>query len=126
MTRLLLAGFLIAHGWIHPAIYAIPKKPGDSPPFDPSHSWALSAAHVEEGTSRTLAVGLAWLTAVLLVVAGVILLADATLWVPTAVAGAVVGLGFKGLYFTRWLIVGVLIDAGVLWAAAAGWPPSLV
>lgn len=42
-----------------------------------------------------------------------------------AVSGSIAGLLLKGLYFHPWLMVGVLIDAGVLGAAAAGWPPTL-
>lgn len=53
------------------------------------------------------------------------MLADWSVWVPMAVSGAVAGLLLKGLFFNPWLIVGVLIDIGVLWASSAGWPPSL-
>ncbi len=126
MTRLLWAGFLLAHGLIHPAIYAIPKDPTKPAPFDPSHSWALTSAHVAEHPARTLGVAMAGLTAVLYAAAGVVLLGDSSPWMPLAVCAAVTGLLLKGLYFHPWLAIGVLIDVGVLWAAIAGWPPSLV
>jgi hypothetical protein len=32
----------------------------------------------------------------------------------------------KVLFFNAWLSAGVLIDLGILWAVAAGWPPSLM
>jgi hypothetical protein len=124
MARLLLAGFLIAHGLIHPAIYAFPKDPDKSVPFDPSHSWAFAAAHVAERRARTFSVRVSWLTALLFAGAGIALLVHSSLWVSIAVGAAALGLLGKGLFFHPWLILGVLIDIGVLWAATAGWPGS--
>lgn len=126
MERLLLAGFLIGHGWIHPAIYAMPRDPDKPAPFNPNRSWALAGVYMADPTARSLSVGLSWLTGAIFVLSGVLLLADSAAWMPTAVVGAVVGLALKGLYFNPWLIVGVLIDVGVFWAASASWPPSLV
>ena len=125
MTRLLLAVFLVAHGFIHGAMWTIPPDPKKPAPFDPKHSWALSAAHVARHPARTLALLLAWMTAVVFGASGIALLADSTLWVPLAVTGAATGLVLKALFFNTWLIVGVAIDVAVLWAASAGWPESL-
>ena len=125
MARLLLAGFLIAHGLIHAAIYAVPKDPNKPVPFDPNHSWALAAMHVAERPTRTLGVRLSWLTALLFAGAGIALLVHNSLWVSIAVCAAALGLLVKGLFFHPWLILGILIDIGVLWAAAADWPRSL-
>jgi hypothetical protein len=125
MARLLLAGFLIGHGLIHPGIYAVPKNPDKPAPFDPNHSWALAAVHLAERQARSFSVTVSWLTALLFVGAGVAVLVQSSLWVAIAVCAAALGLLFKGLFFHPWLILGVLIDIGVLWAAAAGWPGSL-
>jgi hypothetical protein len=35
MLRVLFAGFLIAHGLVHPAVWATPKDPARPGPFDP-------------------------------------------------------------------------------------------
>lgn len=126
MERLLLAGFFVAHGWIHAAIYALPPDPDKPPPFDVKHSWALGAAHVAEHPAHTLALWFAWITTALFVVSGIVLLADSEAWIPVAAAGATAGLLLKGLFYNRWLTAGVLIDVGVLWAAYSGWPESLV
>lgn len=126
MERLLLAGFVIAHGWIHAAIYAIPPDADKPPPFDPRHSWALSAAHVARQPSKTVALWMAWVTTALFAVSCAALIADSSAWVPVAVAGATAGLLLKGLFFNRWLSAGVLIDVGVFWAAYSRWPESLV
>ena len=41
MWRFVFIGFLIAHGVIHAAIWALPKPAGQQAPFDPAHSWVL-------------------------------------------------------------------------------------
>ena len=125
MTRLLLGVFLIAHGALHPAIYTIPYDP-EKAAFDPGRSWALAAAHVAELPTRTFSTTFSVLAGVLFLFSGIALLISSSIWIPLAASGAMVGLVLKGLYFHPWLIVGVLIDLVVLWAATAGWPPSLV
>jgi hypothetical protein len=47
MVRVLLSGFLIAHGLVHIAIWA-PKHDPEKAPFDASHSWLI----VTSGRSR--------------------------------------------------------------------------
>lgn len=126
MVRLITAVFLIAHGLIHPAIYVVPQDDRKPQPFDPGRSWALAAAHVAELPARSTGRVLSVMTAGVFTIAGVALLADWSLWVPLAASGAVAGLLLKSLFFNPWLIVGVAIDLGVLWAASAGWPASLV
>jgi hypothetical protein len=118
--------FLIAHGLIHVAIYATPPPQDGSAPFDPSHSWALAGAHVAESSTRSLSVLVAWVSGIVLAVAGVALLAGSAVWIPIAVIGAASGLFLKVLFFNAWLSAGILIDLGILWAVAAGWPPSLM
>jgi hypothetical protein len=117
MARLLLAGFLIAHGLIHAAIYAIPKNPDKPAPFDPSYSWAFAAGDVAERPTRTFGVRVSWLTALLFAGAGIALLVNSSLWVSMAICAAALGLLLKGLFFHPWLILGVLIDIALVWAA---------
>jgi hypothetical protein len=126
MLRLLVAGFLIAHGLIHWATYAMPKKPDQPGPFDPGHSWALAAAHVTEHPARTLSIVLALVTTAGFCFAGGIVLAGGGWWFEVAAVAAISGLVLKVGYFHPWLSLGVLLDVGVLLAAATGWPPSLV
>ena len=125
MTRLLLAGFLIAHGMLHPAIHSVPEDPNKPTPFDPNHSWALAALHVARRKAQAIGVSLSWLTALIFAGAGIALILQASLWVSIAVCGAALGLLVKTLFFHPWLILGVLIDIGILWAGAAVWPGSL-
>jgi hypothetical protein len=125
MIRVLLAMFLIAHGLLHGAIYAVPRKPGDEAPFDPGHSWALAGLGIAARPARATATALAWTAAGLFGLAGTFLLAGAGLWTSTAVLAAAVGLVLKLGYFHPWLTFGVLLDLGVLAAVLARWPAFL-
>jgi hypothetical protein len=125
MVRLIVGAFLIAHGLLHPSIY-VAKDEKEPLPFDPNASWALAAAHVDQAPTRSLSIALARLTALVFAVAGMLVFADSSLWPSTAIAGAVLGLILKGLYFTPWLLAGVVIDIGIIWACIANWPSSLV
>ena len=60
---MLLIGFLIAHGFVHMAIWA-PKDDPTKAPFDASHSWLI-------GAQRPLARLLAFAAAATLVLAGI-------------------------------------------------------
>ncbi|MPZ91432.1 MAG: hypothetical protein GEU68_07370 [Actinobacteria bacterium] len=86
----------------------------------------LTRAHVAQNSTRRLSVLMAWISAIVLSLVGAALLAESVLWVPMAVFGAVSGLLLKAIFFNTRLSVGVLIDVGILWAVAAGWPPSLL
>ncbi|ALV36706.1 hypothetical protein [Streptomyces sp. CdTB01] len=125
MTALLVAGFLIVHGLLHPGVWTAPRQPGRPAPFDPGHSWALSAAHVAPAPARSAALALAWWTALVYCAAGVGVLAGGGWWSATALVAAVSGLVLKALWFDPWLSVGVLLDLGVVAAVAASWPASL-
>jgi len=126
MTHVAIGLFLVAHGLVHVAIYALPQPEDEGAPFDPSYSWALTSAHVAQNSTRRLSVLWAWISAIVLSLAGVALLAESALWVPVAVVGAASGLLLKAVFFNTWLSAGILIDLGILWAVAAGWPPSLL
>jgi hypothetical protein len=116
LLRVLLIGFLIAHGLVHIAIWA-PKYDPEKVAFDASHSWLI-------GDQRTLARVLAFGAAALLVVAGIGLWAQAGWWRPTA---AVVGLGVSTvlilLYFNRWYLLIVAVNiALIVGIAFMDWP----
>ncbi|CAM5480567.1 hypothetical protein GCM10010329_29690 [Streptomyces spiroverticillatus] len=115
-STVLVAAFLFAHGLIHLPMWWVSADA--SAPFDPRHSWAWKR-------SGTASVVLATATAVLYVVAGAALAAQAGAWSAVAVAAGVTGLVLKAVWFHPWLSFGVLLDAGVVAAAALHWPASL-
>lgn len=126
MVRILLAAFLIGHGFVNIMVHAGPTDPDKPPPFDPNRSWALNAAHVAVRPARNIAIMLAWATGGFFAIAGVSLMFGFEAWLSIALVGAVIGLALKVLYFNPWLSLGVAIDVWILWAALAEWPPSLL
>jgi hypothetical protein len=125
VVRLLVAGFLLAHGGVHAAIYATPREPTKPAPFDPARSWALATAHVRIAPMRVASARLAWVVTIAYGAAGVAVAFDAPAWAPMAAVAAVGAVVFKALWFNRWLTLGVALDLAVLAALAAGWPRSL-
>jgi uncharacterized membrane protein YphA (DoxX/SURF4 family) len=115
LLRVLLGVFFIAHGLVHVAIWA-PKYDPEKVPFDASHSWLL-------GDRRPLARVLAYSAAAILVVAGILLLAQGGWWRPTAVVGLSVSTVLLLLYFNRWylfiLAVNIALIVGI---ASLDWP----
>ncbi|MFE6285291.1 hypothetical protein [Streptomyces sp. NPDC057877] len=125
MITALVAAFLVVHGLLHPGVWAAPVQPGRQAPFEPGHSWVLSAAHVSAAPTRAAALALAWYTALAYCVAGAGTAAGADWWATAALVGAASGLVLKAIWYDPWLTVGVLLDVAVLVAVANSWPPSL-
>ncbi|KAF5992376.1 hypothetical protein [Streptomyces sp. WAC00263] len=124
MIGVLVAGFLIAHGLLHPGIWAAPV-PADRFRFDPGRSWALTAVHASAAPARAAALALAWYTALLYVVAGAGAAVSSGWWPGVAIVAASSGLALKALWFHPWLAVGVLLDVGAVVAVICSWPGSL-
>ena len=121
---------LLAHGLIH-ASFISPRPPatagGPEWPFELSRSWLLSPLGLDGEASR--AVGL--LLLVVTVVAFSVAAASAAgiwaqpLFVPAVGAGATASLALLVLFFHPWLVLGIAIDAVLLWAAfVARWTPQ--
>ncbi len=110
--RWLLGAVLIAHGWVHGVMWALSfsSEAVADLPMDPAHSWLL-------GDSRTFAVGLALVTAAVLIVAGIARLADAGWWPGVAIVGAALSVVILSLYFSPWWLLGFLLDASIIFLA---------
>ena len=117
MFRVLLVGFLIAHGLVHVALWA-PKYDPETAPFDASHSWLI-------GDRRRLAQVLAFSAAAVLVLAGLALGVHGSWWRPTAVVGLTVSTALLLLYFNSWylfiLAVNGALIVGITWL---DWPST--
>lgn len=124
MITALVAAFLVLHGLLHPGVWTAPVQADQPPPFDPGHSWALTAAHAPAAPTRTAALALAWYTALVYVVAGAGAAAGAGWWPTAALVAAASGPALKAIWFDTWLTVGVLLDVGVIVAVAGSWPAS--
>lgn len=125
MTRLLVICFLVAHGFVHAAIYDMPPDPKAKQPFDPGDSWALRRAGVAGATVKRTSAVLATAGASLYAVAALGLLLDAGWWTTATLAATAVAAALKTAYFNRWLVLGLALDAGIVVAVVARWPAAL-
>jgi hypothetical protein len=115
MLRWLLIVFLIAHGFVHVAIWAPTYDPARAP-FDPSHSWLI-------GEQRWLARVLAFVAAAVLILAGIALWAKAGWWRPTALGGLVLSTVLLVVFFVRWYVVILAVNVGLIVGLAfMDWP----
>jgi hypothetical protein len=128
--KLGLAAFLLAHGAIH-AGFVSPRPPasasGPAWPFTLESSWLLGPLGWEASTMRLLGIALTAATVggFALAALGALAVVPAPVWVAGASVGAVASIALLGLFFHPWPILGLAIDAGILWAALiARWEPA--
>lgn len=130
IAKLLIMAFLIGHAVVH-FLFLIPVPaiaPGAPPwPFDLSRSWALGALGLEAPVIRMIAIVL---VAVLVIGSGAAVL---SLWglLPQDTfasgiqVGATASLALVALFFHPRLVLGVAIDAALLYLVTlGGWSPQ--
>ena len=135
--RILIAFFLIAHGWMHYSLTTVPvPAPGAlRTPFWPSWwrdavdaKWLASQMGLSTGLVRT-AGWILWLATVVgFTLAGLGLSGlpgFQAIWQAAAVFGAVASLLLLGFYWHPWLVLGVVINAAVLVSLWQQWPSAL-
>lgn len=130
ILKLVVAAFLLAHAAIH-ASFVMPRPPatagGPAWPFELGRSWILGPLGLGGDAARLLGVALIAVT-----IGGFALAAlaaagfgPAGLWAPAVVAGAVSSIALIGIFFHPWLVLGIAIDAVLIWAVlVAGWTPD--
>jgi hypothetical protein len=119
MLRWLFAGFLIAHGLVHIAVWAS-QKASVAQGTTPDHSWLLGDRH-------SVVIALTYVTVGLFAVAGGALILQMELWRVATVVAASVSLTLIALFpaaiLSGWIIAPVGIDAaliaGIVWL---DWP----
>ena len=129
---LLLGAFLIGHALVH-LTYLSPAPPrtADGPvwPFEMAHSWLVTGAGLDPALVRTIGTAMVLTTVVLLVAAGLATfgwLVPAEWWSALVVGGAIASAMTLAMFFQPMIVVGLVIDAAVLWAALlAGWTPTM-
>lgn len=129
MPAPVIALFLAAHGLIHASFLGRPPATAGGPewPFSLAGSWALTPLGLDAAASRLVGLGL-----IAVVVAGYLLGAVAYLgigpeavFVPAVVVASVASLVLLAVFFHPWLVLGLAIDAVLLWAVLGnGWLPG--
>lgn len=121
MLRWLFIAFLFVHGLLHLAVWVAPsdQQDGDGPRFDPRRSWLLGDA----GAARVVAVVLAVAACILFVLGSVLLALGADAWRPVTAVASSIGLVVALLFFNRWLLLDVAMNAALLYGlVVADWP----
>ena len=114
------AVFLIAHGLVHAILAAAPRP--DIPDAKPLTFWTRPSRllpGLPESIARPVATVLWVVSTLLFVAAGLGLLGlpgVSEIWIGLAVAGAFSSLLLLLVFWHRWLILGVLIDLGLILA----------
>lgn len=143
--RWALAAILFAHGWVH-LMFVVPRPSPAEPsgaaarggpdsasspapvwPFDLGRSWLITRAGVGEGAVRALGRLLVGATLLVSLVAaiGTVWLAIPAAWWAMLVVGAAAGsLALLVVAFAPTLVIGLAIDAWLIWIALVGpWSP---
>jgi hypothetical protein len=115
MIQVLLGAFIVAHGLLTAFIWLSPAK-ADAP-FQATHSWLL-------GDARPLAVGIALVAAAGFVLAGIGFITQQAWWAFTGIGAGAAALLLMTLYFNPWLLAGIAISAGILYAGFQALPQA--
>ena len=129
--NLLLGAFLAAHALIHVSyLTPAPPRTADGPewPFEPAHSWLVTAIGLDPALARALGTALVAATIALLMAAGLATvgwMVPPDWWSALVVGGAAASALTLILFFHPWLVLGLAIDAALLWAVLVmGWSPA--
>jgi len=122
------AVFLIVHGLVHAILAAAPRP--DVPDAKPLTFWARPSKLLPgmgESIARPLATVLWIVSTLLFVTAGLGVLGIpgvSEIWSGLATAGAITSLLLLLIFWHKWLIIGVLIDLGLILALVVfSWTP---
>jgi hypothetical protein len=129
--KLLLAAFLAAHALIHVSyLTPAPARTAGGPewPFEMARSWLVTAAGLDPALARALGTALVIVTIALLVAGALATpgwLIPTAWWPALVVGGAVASALTLIIFFHPWLVLGLAIDAALLWAVlVASWTPA--
>lgn len=129
----LLAGLLLAHGWVHLMfVFPMPARAaatagGPAWPFDLGQSWLIRGLGLEGGLVRALGIGLMAFTcacSLLAALATVGLVVTAGWWAALVLGAAAGSFLLLALAWSPLLLLGLGIDLALVWLALwSGWDP---
>jgi hypothetical protein len=128
--RYLLGLFLVGHALIHFS-YLTPAPPqtagGPEWPFAMSKSWLVANLGMSADLVRPIGIVLIAITVICMVGAGLAaagLIIGEEWWQPLVVTGALASLAVLGIFFHPWIVIGLAIDAILLFLVlVTGWNP---
>lgn len=129
-TKVILAGILLLHAAIH-LLFLSPHPAtaagGTAWAFEIGRSWALSPLGAGSDVLRMVAIALMAVIVLgyALAVLSMFRITPGTLWAPAIAVGSFGSIALLGLFFHRYLALGVGIDLVLLWAVLfARWAPE--
>ena len=126
MLRFIIAAFLVANALIHASFLTPAPPPRPSAPqwpFRLDQSWALSPLGLTRRAIRAVGTVLVCLVLLAFATAAFGLVVQQGWWRPVTVAGACLSALLLFLYLHPWLLLGPLVDAGIVAALLlARWP----
>jgi hypothetical protein len=131
--RWLLAGLLLAHGWVHLMfVFPTPEAAtatggGLAYPFDMTRTWLITNAGMDAGLARSIGIVVmvvTFVTFALAALATVGWLVPAGWWAGLMLGGAAASTLMLVLFFSPALLLGFVINAALWWLVlAAVWSP---
>jgi hypothetical protein len=129
--KLLIAAFLAGHALIHASYLSpAPAQTAGGPewPFAMGRSWLVTGLHLEPRLVTWMGTLLVVTTVAVLLLAALATLGigvPAAWWPFLVTAGAGLSIATLGVFFHPWLILGLVIDAVLLWSVlVADWMPA--
>jgi hypothetical protein len=125
----LIGALLVVHGLIHASYLSPAPQTAGGPawPFELTRSWLVTGLGLDPGIVRALGTAAVVVTLVLLVAAGLATLGwivPAAWWPALVAGGAGASLATLILFFHPWIVLGLAIDLGLIWAVVvSGWNP---
>ncbi len=131
LGRWMLAALLFAHGWVH-AMFVFPAPTATSEgrtwPFDLGRSWLITGTGIDPGLVRTIAIVVIGITLVAFLLAAlstVGVLVPAGWWRGLIIGSASGSIVLLVAFFSPTLLLGLAIDAVLVWFATASiWTPN--
>lgn len=127
----ILAGFLVAHGLVH--VMFVTPSPATAPgatewPFDMTRSWLVTGVGLDLNLVRMVGIALVGVVVLGFVLAGLstaAILVPSSWWQALVVVSAAASVFLLALFFSPQLVLGVAIDAVLLWVALGSiWTPA--
>jgi hypothetical protein len=126
----LLAVLLMAHGLVHVSLNTVPYA--STTPFwpsfwrpEPGHSWLLQGVGLGTETNRLVGGVLLIIATIGFLLAGLALggwIVPHGWWPSLGLASTAASLLLFLLFPHPWLVVGIALSLGTVWAIRAGWP----